>query len=494
MTTLRFWNKSFGKAPFKRISEQYFKGHNEQNEVGAKYFLTPSSACVHQLYHKTTNVASSSFLFSFLNHTSSNDLGSMLYNTTTGLNSLSSASPPLPFVSDSVNQSSFSSHPIRYYSTDKDSQTFNTAEVRSDEEAAAKAKQSVLESMGMKEESEGKGDQSRDNNAPKSRQDSSRGEKDENENKETPFLRSQRYAKWMLLATIGVTTPVFVLNYGAPKYDESGNEIKDKYSESNLVLAYLKRAWSEIKVVKSDIVEPSSKKLLPDPLQEPYYQPPYTLVIELMDVFLRPVYDSVTGWRFKKRPGIEYFLSQVGPPLFEVVIFTRETGMTAFPLIESMDQKGYIMYRLFRDAARYKSGFSLGNPFQGEMPRLDPYYQKDLTYLNRDLSKVILVDCDKRAFEKQPENGLCLEKWDGSSGDTTLYDLAGLLRTIATSNVEDVRPVLQHYAESDKPIETFKLAQARMQQESQHALRGGSSTSQFFAGAGNTVSSFIRRR
>jgi len=40
-----------------------------------------------------------------------------------------------------------------------------------------------------------------------------------------------------------------------------------------------------------DYVEPSSKKLLPDPLEEPYYQPPYTLVIELMDVFLRPVYD-----------------------------------------------------------------------------------------------------------------------------------------------------------------------------------------------------------
>jgi len=49
---------------------------------------------------------------------------------------------------------------------------------------------------------------------------------------------------------------------------------------------------------------------------------------------------------------------------------------TAYPLIDSMDSKGYIMYRLFRDAARYQSGFSLKSIFQGEVPKLDPYYQK----------------------------------------------------------------------------------------------------------------------
>jgi hypothetical protein len=34
-----------------------------------------------------------------------------------------------------------------------------------------------------------------------------------------------------------------------------------------------------------------------------------------------------TGWRFKKRPGIDYFLSQVGPPTFEVVVYSQEQGM-----------------------------------------------------------------------------------------------------------------------------------------------------------------------
>uniref|UniRef100_H2ZQK7 Mitochondrial import inner membrane translocase subunit TIM50 n=1 Tax=Ciona savignyi TaxID=51511 RepID=H2ZQK7_CIOSA len=311
---------------------------------------------------------------------------------------------------------------------------------------------------------------------------------------ESPFMRSQRYAKWSLLGTVGICTPLFIVMNGKPKTDEEGNEILDEYSEKPVPIAYMKRAWAEVNLVKKDIVEPSSKKLLPDPLEEPYYQPPYTLVIELMDVFLRPVYDSVTGWRFKKRPGIDYFLSQVGPPMYEVVVFTRETGMTAFPLIDSMDSKGYIMYRLFRDSARYQSGFSLGEITKGEMPKLDPYYQKDLKYLNRDLSRVIMVDCDRRACEKQPENGLCLNKWDGDSNDTALFDLAALLRTIATSDVDDVRPILKHYSGYSDPLHAFKLAQARMQQETTQLKEMPKTNSELFARTGSALSSFFRRR
>lgn len=33
-----------------------------------------------------------------------------------------------------------------------------------------------------------------------------------------------------------------------------------------------------------------------------------------------------TGWRFKKRPGIETLFQQLAP-LYEIVIFTSETGM-----------------------------------------------------------------------------------------------------------------------------------------------------------------------
>ena len=36
------------------------------------------------------------------------------------------------------------------------------------------------------------------------------------------------------------------------------------------------------------IQDPSSEKLLPDPLKEPWYQPPYTLVLEMTDVLVHP--------------------------------------------------------------------------------------------------------------------------------------------------------------------------------------------------------------
>ncbi|PNJ18874.1 TIMM50 isoform 7, partial [Pongo abelii] len=145
------------------------------------------------------------------------------------------------------------------------------------------------------------------------------------------------------------------------------------------------------------IIEPTSPCLLPDPLQEPYYQPPYTLVLELTGVLLHPEWSLATGWRFKKRPGIETLFQQLAP-LYEIVIFTSETGMTAFPLIDSVDPHGFISYRLFRDATRY----------------MDGHHVKDISCLNRDPARVVVVDCKKEAFRLQPYNGVALRPWDGN--------------------------------------------------------------------------------
>uniref|UniRef100_A0A674GNB6 Mitochondrial import inner membrane translocase subunit TIM50 n=1 Tax=Taeniopygia guttata TaxID=59729 RepID=A0A674GNB6_TAEGU len=120
-------------------------------------------------------------------------------------------------------------------------------------------------------------------------------------------------------------------------------------------IRHLRRTFKYFKDYRQMIIEPTSARLLPDPLREPYYQPPYTLVLELTGVLLHPEWSLVTGWRFKKRPGIEHLLQQLAP-LYEIVIFTSETGMTAFPLIDSIDPHGFVSYRLFRDATRYMDG------------------------------------------------------------------------------------------------------------------------------------------
>uniref|UniRef100_A0A4W5MKS2 Mitochondrial import inner membrane translocase subunit TIM50 n=1 Tax=Hucho hucho TaxID=62062 RepID=A0A4W5MKS2_9TELE len=219
------------------------------------------------------------------------------------------------------------------------------------------------------------------------------------------------------------------------------------------VIQQLRRTLKYFQDYRQMIIEPTSPKLLPDPLREPYYQPPYTLVLELTDVLLHPEWSLATGWRFKKRPGIDYLFQQLAP-LYEIVIFTAETGMTAYPLIDSIDPQGFVMYRLFRDATRYMEG----------------HHVKDVSCLNRDTSKVIVVDCKREAFSLQPFNGMALTKWDGNSEDRTLYDLAHFLKTIALSGVDDVRSVLENYALEDDPIEAFKRRQAQLAQEEEQRL------------------------
>ncbi|XP_029026177.1 mitochondrial import inner membrane translocase subunit TIM50 isoform X1 [Betta splendens] len=265
------------------------------------------------------------------------------------------------------------------------------------------------------------------------------------------------YSKKMLLQLAGLMgiggAVSIVYIFGTNSVDEQGNMIPDEFDNDPPVLQQLKRTFRYFKDYKQMIIEPTSPKLLPDPLKEPYYQPPYTLVLELTDVLLHPEWSLLTGWRFKKRPGIDYLFQQLAP-LYEIVIFTAETGMTAYPLIDSIDPQGFIMYRLFRDATRYMEG----------------HHIKDVSCLNRDSSKVIVVDCKREAFSLQPFNGMALKKWDGNSDDRTLYDLANFLKTIALSRVEDVRTVLENYALEDDPIEAFKRRQAQLAQEEEQRL------------------------
>lgn len=265
------------------------------------------------------------------------------------------------------------------------------------------------------------------------------------------------YAKKMVLrlaGLMGIGGAVGVVYvFGTNSVDEQGNAIPDEFDRDPPVVQQLKRTYKYFKDYRQMIIEPTSPKLLPDPLREPYYQPPYTLVLELTDVLLHPEWSLSTGWRFKKRPGIDYLFQQLAP-LYEIVIFTAETGMTAYPLIDSIDPQGFVMYRLFRDATHYMEG----------------HHVKDVSCLNRDTSKVIVVDCKREAFSLQPFNGMALKKWDGNSDDRTLYDLANFLKTIALSGVEDVRSVLENYALEDDPIEAFKRRQAQLAAEEEQRL------------------------
>ncbi|XP_075906235.1 mitochondrial import inner membrane translocase subunit TIM50 [Nelusetta ayraudi] len=285
----------------------------------------------------------------------------------------------------------------------------------------------------------------------------SEGEKEGEQAEDKKQKENTAYAKKIVLRLAGIMgiggAVSIVYLFGTNSVDEQGNKIPDEFDKDPPVVQHLKRTFKYFKDYRQMIIEPTSPKLLPDPLKEPYYQPPYTLVLELTDVLLHPEWSLSTGWRFKKRPGIDYLFQQL-TPLYEIVIFTSETGMTAYPLIDSIDPQGFVLYRLFRDATHY----------------MDGHHVKDVSCLNRDTSKVIVVDCKREAFQLQPFNGVALKKWDGNSEDRTLYDLANFLKAIALNGVEDVRSVLENYALEEDPIQAFKRRQAQLAQEEEQRL------------------------
>jgi mitochondrial import inner membrane translocase subunit TIM50 len=52
---------------------------------------------------------------------------------------------------------------------------------------------------------------------------------------------------------------------------------------------------------------------------------------------------------------------------------------------------------------------------------------QDLSYLNRDLSKVILLDTDPDHCGTHPENSIVIPKWKGAPGDRGLVAMIPFL-------------------------------------------------------------------
>lgn len=182
--------------------------------------------------------------------------------------------------------------------------------------------------------------------------------------------------------------------------------------------------------------KPQWPELLPPPLPAPH-QKPYTLLLSMDDLIITSTWDRQQGWRTAKRPGVDYFLAYLSQ-FYEIVIFTTQHHYTAMPIIEKLDPYNFfITYKLFREATR----------------SVDGKIVKDLSYLNRDLSKVVLLDTHPEHVSSHPENAIIIPKWTGAPGDKGLIAMIPFLESIAIYKSPDVRPILQAYAGKDIPIE-----------------------------------------
>ncbi|GFZ44526.1 Mitochondrial import inner membrane translocase subunit TIM50 [Saitozyma sp. JCM 24511] len=195
--------------------------------------------------------------------------------------------------------------------------------------------------------------------------------------------------------------------------------------------------------------KPAFKVLLPDPLPPPH-QRPYTLVVDLDGLLVHSSWDRQYGWRTAKRPGVDYFLAYLSQ-FYEIVLFTSQPLYTAAPVAEKLDPFGaYLPYKLFRESTRYHQGKVV----------------KDLSYLNRDLSKVVLLDTNAEHAALQPENAIIIKPWEGQSGDKGLVDMIPFLESIGIYSPADIRPILKNYQGKDIPIEYAK-AEAEMKRNVQ---------------------------
>lgn len=273
-------------------------------------------------------------------------------------------------------------------------------------------------------------------------------QKEEAEEKERREHATKMVRRGLTLIAVALTAGLSFAIYEviSPTYDENGDIIEDEFSDLPFFERIYKRLRKAYNYYTKLLQEPSREKLLPEPFKYPYVQPPYTVVLEMTDLLVHPDWTYQTGWRFKKRPGVDKFLEAIAPPQFETVVYTAQTGMTVFPLLDVLDPNGYIMYRLVRDATRSVNG----------------HLVKDLDALNRELSKVIVIDWNPDSVQLHPENTLIIPRWTGNDDDTALQDLAAFLKTILASEVEDVRDVLTYYKQYENPLEAFRENQRKL--------------------------------
>lgn len=199
-------------------------------------------------------------------------------------------------------------------------------------------------------------------------------------------------------------------------------------------------SWARFQVRLGDVFgyfnEPVFDELLPDPLPEPYGRP-FTLVLGLDDVLIHSEWTRQYGWRTAKRPGLDYFLGYLAQ-YYEIVIFSSSYMLHSEKVVAKLDPyRSSISHALYREATRYKDGKVI----------------KDLSMMNRDIGKVILIDCRSDAYSMQPDNAIPLEPWSGSPSDKDLVKLIPFLEWLATQPIKDVRPILKSFEGTNIPDE-----------------------------------------
>ncbi|KAF1916579.1 NLI interacting factor-like phosphatase-domain-containing protein [Ampelomyces quisqualis] len=253
--------------------------------------------------------------------------------------------------------------------------------------------------------------------------------------------RRNRVANWSYLGMLlfGTTGAVYLgRNWESEEEQEAHVDAPNGWGVGQMYA----RAVARVNGQKAYYTEPTFQKLLPDKDKIPGGAPELTLVLSLEDLLLHSEWSTKHGYRLAKRPGLDYFLRYLSSQ-YELVIFTSVKSMDGDPIIRKLDPFRLVMWPLFREATRFEKGEYIKS--------------QDLSYLNRDLSKVIIMDTDPSHVKLQPENAIIMPKWKGEPGDKGLVAMIPFLEYLAmmsqTGQQVDVRTVLKSMQGKDIPPE-----------------------------------------
>ncbi|KAI9847710.1 MAG: mitochondrial inner membrane protein required for protein import [Sclerophora amabilis] len=258
-------------------------------------------------------------------------------------------------------------------------------------------------------------------------------------------IANYMYSSFLLLAVTGTV-------YLGRNWENDEEESKHPEAPSGWGFGlFYNRAKTRLAEQLDYYNEPAFPKLLPD--VDPAFERPFTLVLSLEDLLVHSEWSREHGWRMAKRPGVDYFIRYL-QQYYELVIFTSTPSFTAEPVIRKLDPYRFVMWPLFREATRYKDG----------------EYIKDLSYLNRDLSKVILMDTVPSHAKLQPENSIILPKWRGDPQDKELVSYIPFLEYVATMGLTDTRGVLKSFDGQHIPSE-YAAREKKMRERHEKQLQ-----------------------
>jgi len=213
------------------------------------------------------------------------------------------------------------------------------------------------------------------------------------------------------------------------------------------------QTWLEWVVEPADRAGCPPGKLLPDPPELPPGVIQRTLVLGMEDTLIFTEWERKRGHRTKKRPDLEAFLAHMSQ-YYEIVIFTTAMSSYGMPIAQTLQDLGYVQHALFRENCKYMNGHNI----------------KDLSYLNRDLRHVILVDTDCTSYANQPENAIAIKPWHGDLEDVELMELVPFLEAVFKEDVQDVREVLRHFEGVNVPDKFREMKQQALERKK----KGGS--------------------